>query len=71
MARAYGLLDSVDPEEAEVSGGGTHHPLASRSINHLISLQGAMKELLGKDLFECFAAKLQELKLCEDSLHDL
>lgn len=41
-------------------------PLISRAFT-----QEAMKELLGKDLFECFAAKLQELKLCEDSLHDL
>ena len=40
MARAYGLLDSVDPEEAEVSGGGTHHPLASRSIYLLSRSRG-------------------------------
>ena len=57
----------------EASGGcGLGTRLAGVGLmNRVPSLQEALLKLLGGEVFESHAAKLQQLKMCEDSLYEL
>lgn len=62
MQQVTKLLTRSDPEEAEVF----IVIIMCFAVKNL--LQDDLKMLLGRDYFESYAAKLQQLKLCEDSL---
>lgn len=76
MKKAYQLLDKVDPEQAEVCHiGAMHRPTCtcdlSLSLTHTHCTQEVLFGLLGKDAAFSLTGKLQQLKLCEDSLYEL
>ena len=75
MKKAYQLLDKVDPEQAEVYHRGDPSSNCTCDLSlfhaHTHCTQEVLFGLLGKDAAFSLTGKLQQLKLCEDSLYEL
>ncbi len=79
MGRAFTILDQLDPDYAEVGVALTlctapplpspPPPLPPMHVHTHTHTQEGLAHVLGEKIFQNYASKLQQLKLCEESLY--